>query len=144
MVKVSAAMVEFCPGMSTAATLSRVPEACGLARFRKEAKATTMPSTTMAMTRILPEGRFFLAVPYSSPMLMVGPDGWADGVAGGWGAAGGEGGFDMEFSFTPRFYANAEWSSGRRDTSAGRSLYSALPLLVRRAGLMQLCDDLQF
>src|SRR3954447_2974905 len=115
MVKVSAAMVEFCPGMSTAATLSRVPEACGLARFRKEAKATTMPSTTMAMTRILPDGRFFLAVPYSSPMLMVGPD----GVAGGWGAAGREGGFGKEVSFTPRFYAKAERSSGRRDARAG-------------------------
>src|SRR4051812_17874936 len=109
MVKVSAAIVEFCPGMSTATTLSSVPEACGLARFRKEAKATTMPSTTMAMTRILPEGRFFLAVPYSSPMLMVGPD----GAAGGWGAAGVDGGVDIDVSFTPRFYAKGGVARGR-------------------------------
>ena len=33
----------------------------------------------VAMTRILPEGRLFLAVPNSSPMLMVGPEGAAGG-----------------------------------------------------------------
>src|SRR6266576_275155 len=100
MVKVSATMVEFCPGISTAMTLSSVPEACGLARFRNDTKATTMPSTMMATTRILPEGRLFLAVPNSSPMLMVGPE----GATGGFGVEGVEGGFDMGLSYA-RFYA---------------------------------------
>src|ERR1700756_2328146 len=103
MVNVSATMVEFCPGISTATTLSSVPEACGLARFRNDTKATTIPSTMMAMTRIFPEGRFFLAVPNSSPMLMVGPE----GAAGGFGVEGVEGGFDMGLSYA-RFYAGGE------------------------------------
>src|ERR1700745_87739 len=128
MVKVSATMVEFCPGISTATTLSSVPEACGLARFRNDTKATTIPSTMMAMTRIFPEGRFFLAVPNSSPMLMVGPEGAAggfggeggggpnpspmwrggrEGAAGGFGVEGVEGGFDMGLSYA-RFYAGGE------------------------------------
>src|SRR5215471_5679686 len=93
-------MVELCPGISTAATLSSVPAACGLARLKNDTNATTMPSTMMAMTRILPEGRFFFAVPNSSPMLIVGPDG---GFGAGVGT-GGVGGFDMEV-LRRRFYA---------------------------------------
>jgi hypothetical protein len=61
----------------------------------------------MAMTRILPEGRLFLAVPNSSPMLMVGPE----GAAGGFGVEGVEGGFDMELSYA-RFYS---WCDVSRD-----------------------------
>src|SRR5579864_2410252 len=76
--------------MSTATTLSREPEACGVGRFRKEAMATTTITAPMAIRTILAGGRFFFAVPYSSPMLMVGPLG-TDGVAA-WGAGGFGGG----------------------------------------------------
>src|SRR5713226_5930303 len=113
MVKVSATMVEFCPGISTATTLSSVPEACGLARFRNDTKATIMPSTMMAMTRILPEGRLFFAVPNSSPMLMVGP-----GAAGGFGVGGVEGGVDMELSYA-RFYSWCDVSRDQEDNCIG-------------------------
>src|SRR5258708_3667503 len=91
MVKVKATMVEPWPGISTAATLSREPEACGLARFTKEAMSTTTATAAMAIRRILAGGRFFFAVPYSSPMLMVGPAGAAGGGAGA-GGPGGEAG----------------------------------------------------
>jgi hypothetical protein len=80
-VKVRATIVEFWSGISTATTLSSVPEACGLARFRNDASATTIPTSTIAMTTILLGGRFFLAVPNSSPIWMVGPVG-VGGVGG--------------------------------------------------------------
>src|SRR5271165_5732451 len=82
-------MVEVCPGISTAATLSSEPEACGLARFRKEAISTTTSTAPIAISTILAGGRFFLAVPYSSPMLMVGPAGTTGGVGGGTGVGSG-------------------------------------------------------
>jgi hypothetical protein len=56
-----------------------------------------------AMTRIFPEGRFFLAVPNSSPILMVGPAG-VFGVSGTAGLGDGVvGGFDMSLSFAGDF-----------------------------------------
>src|SRR5215471_11576189 len=119
-------MVELCPGISTAATLSSVPAACGLARLKNDTNATTMPSTTIAMTRILPEGRFFLAVPNSSPMLMVGPPG-VFGGSGTAGVAGGVvGGSDMGLSFAGDFTLLAgsrrHWSAraGSPPRSAGQ------------------------
>src|ERR1035437_9393829 len=88
MVKVNATMVESCPGISTAVTVSSEPEACGLARFTNEAIRTTTNTAPMVISTILAGGRFFFAVPYSSPMLMVGPAGTAGG-AGGLGGGGG-------------------------------------------------------
>src|SRR5580698_742945 len=82
-------MLEFWSGISTAATLSSVPEACGLARFRKDAMATTTKTAATAIRTILAGGRFFLAVPNSSPMRIVGPA----GPAGWTGAASGALGF---------------------------------------------------
>ncbi len=82
MVKVNATMVEPCPGISTATTLSSEPEACGLARFTNDAISTTTSTAPMAISTSLAGGRFFFAVPYSSPILIVGPAG-AAGAAGG-------------------------------------------------------------
>src|ERR1700704_5076484 len=89
-VNVKATMVELCPGISTATTLSSEPEACGLARFRNEAINTTTNTAPTAIRTIFAGGRFFFAVPYSSPMWMVGPAGTV-GDAGGCGAGGGTG-----------------------------------------------------
>src|SRR5438309_11998171 len=110
MVNVRAVMVAFCPGISTAATLSREPEACGLARFRKDPTITMMTTPATASSRIFAGGRFFFAVPYSSPMLMVGPVD-ATGVPGFGAGAGGWSGIGLSIR---RFYACA-----RRDATRG-------------------------
>src|ERR1022692_5207732 len=91
-VKVRATMVEPWPVISTAFTLSREPPACGVGRFRKEARITTTTTAPMAISTILAGGRFFFAVPYSSPMLIVGPAGKAGGAGGLGGGAGGRAG----------------------------------------------------
>ena len=58
-----------------------------MARFRKEAISTTTSTTPIAIRTILAGGRFFFAVPYSSPMLMVGPlRAWAAVATGGAGS----------------------------------------------------------
>src|ERR1700719_2239627 len=88
-VNVKATMVELCPGISTASTLSSEPEACGVARFRNEAISTTTTTAAIAIRTIFAGGRFFFAVPYSSPILMVGPAGTAGGAASGAGGCGG-------------------------------------------------------
>src|SRR5579864_3807868 len=90
--------------MSTATTLSREPEACGVGRFRKEAMATTTSTAPMAIRTILAGGRFFFAVPYSSPMLIVGPLG-AGGAAWGEGGFGGGVGSGIGFGVPRGFYA---------------------------------------
>src|SRR5579863_5186838 len=73
-------MVEPWPVISTAATLSSDPPACGLARFRNDAIRITTAIAATQIRTIFAGGRFFLAVPYSSPMLIVGP---AGGFGGG-------------------------------------------------------------
>src|ERR1039457_7305107 len=94
-VKVRATMVEPWPVISTAFTLSREPPACGVGRFRKEAIITTTTTAPMAISTILAGGRFFFAVPYSSPMLIVGPAGTAGGAGGVGGGAGGRAGIRL-------------------------------------------------
>src|ERR1039457_3210810 len=94
-VKVRATMVERWPVISTAFTLSREPPACGVGRFRKEAIITTTTTAPMAISTILAGGRFFFAVPYSSPMLIVGPAGTAGGAGGLGGGAGGWAGIGL-------------------------------------------------
>src|SRR5580658_6579529 len=84
-------MVEFWSGISTATTLSSDPEACGLARFTNEAIATTTSTAATAIRTIFAGGRFFLAVPNSSPILMVGPAGVAGDLGGGTGVGSGIG-----------------------------------------------------
>src|SRR5229473_7250254 len=92
-VKVMATRTAFCPGRSTAVTLSIDPAPCGLARWKNDAMPTRMSIPAVAMRRILTGGRLRLAVPNSSPMSMVGPvcaagtvSAGAIGVAGGSGA----------------------------------------------------------
>src|SRR5205807_10084489 len=85
-------MADVCPGMSMAATLSREPAPCGVARFTKDAIATTTRTPAMAMSTIFAGGRLRLAVPNSSAMLMVGPDGAGGGAALGAGLAAPAGG----------------------------------------------------
>jgi hypothetical protein len=59
-----------------------------LARFTKEAISTTIKTAPIAIRTILAGGRFFVAVPYSSPMLIVGPTATAGGAGGFGGGAG--------------------------------------------------------
>src|SRR5215469_13615120 len=89
-----------------ATTLSRVPEACGLARFRNEAMSTTTTTAPTAIRTIFTGGRFFLAVPNSSPMLMVGPVG-SVGVAGTGGVSGGGAGDWSGIGFVFRHFTLA-------------------------------------
>src|SRR5579863_3744428 len=84
-------MVEPWPVISTAATLSSDPPACGLARFRNDAIRITTAIAATQIRTIFAGGRFFLAVPYSSPMLIVGPAGGAGGAGDGGVGGGGTG-----------------------------------------------------
>src|ERR1700736_1783171 len=86
-VKVSATRVALCPGMSTAATWSREPEAWGRARWRNDTMPTTKSTAAMARSTIFAGGRFRFAVPNSSAMLIVGPDGTLGGGVLGPGVA---------------------------------------------------------
>src|SRR5271166_5084446 len=92
-VKVRAARTAFWLGIATAATLSSDPAPCGLARWKNAATPATMSTPAVASRRTLTGGRLRLAVPNSSPMLMVGPGGIAGGVgdASGLEVAGGIG-----------------------------------------------------
>src|ERR1700730_6387575 len=74
-VKVRATRVAFWPGISTAAMLSSEPEPCGLARWKNEIPATTTSTPRRVIKTVAAGGRLRLAVPNSSAMLMVGPDG---------------------------------------------------------------------
>src|SRR5207248_4800913 len=112
-------MVEVWPGISMATTLSRDPDACGLARFRKDAIKTTTNTAPTAMSTILAGGRFFFAVPYSSPMLIVGPAG-AAGVVAGCGVAGEAGGTGVWSGIgvcraSPDFTPAQHWDANRID-----------------------------
>src|SRR5437870_7709504 len=74
-------MVSACAGISMATTLSREPAPWGVARFKNDAIATTTSTPAMAMSTIFAGGRLRLAVPNSSAMLMVGPDGTSGAAA---------------------------------------------------------------
>src|SRR5579863_4366836 len=92
-----------------ATTLSSDPAACGLARFRNDAIRTTTSTAATAIRTILTGGRFFFAVPNSSPIRIVGPAGTAGVVIGFGGGAGG----GSAIGFRPcRFYApRARWGN---------------------------------
>ena len=90
-VKVSATMVESCPGISTAATLSSEPEACGLARFRNEAMNTTTTTSADGDQDDLSRRQILLGCAVLFADLIVGP---GDVVGGG----GVVGGLDIGFS----------------------------------------------
>src|SRR5258707_7255542 len=97
-VNVIATNTEFCPGSSTAVTLASEPAPCGLARWKDDAMPTMTRIPAVAIRRIFTGGRLRLAVPNSSPMLIVGPDCAAGGVgsAGPLGVTGASGaGFGM-------------------------------------------------
>src|SRR5437899_13066905 len=68
-------MVDPCPGISMAVALSSEPAPWGVARFKNDAIATTTSTPAIAMSTIFAGGRLRLAVPNSSAMLIVGPDG---------------------------------------------------------------------
>src|SRR5579859_5471863 len=68
--------------MSTATTLSSDPAPWGLARLMNDAITIMMATAMTAGMTILAGGRFFFAVPYSSPMLIVGPAATAGGAGG--------------------------------------------------------------
>src|SRR5580704_13858072 len=78
-VKVSATSEAFWLGISAAATLSSDPAPCGLARWTKATTARSTSTPPMAINKSLAGVRLRLAVPNSSPMLIVGPR-WAAGA----------------------------------------------------------------
>ena len=63
----------FCPGSSTAVTVSSDPAPCGLARWKNDMTATMMSITAPISNSGFAGGRLRLAVPNSSAMLIVGP-----------------------------------------------------------------------
>src|ERR1700730_8019 len=80
-VKVRATKAAFWPGIAAAVTLSSDPEPCGAARWKNAAMPAMMSTPAVASSRTLTGGRLRLAVPNSSPMLMVGPR-WGAGTVG--------------------------------------------------------------
>src|SRR5690348_1880179 len=85
-------MTSFCPGISTEAISSIDPAALERGLCINAAMPQPIRITTTPIATIFTGGRFFFAVPNSSPMRKSDP-GWAEGVAAvgfGLGAGGGK------------------------------------------------------
>src|SRR5579859_4429046 len=119
--------------MSTATTLSSDPAPWGLARLMNDAITIMMATAMTAGMTILAGGRFFFAVPYSSPMLIVGPEGGA-GTGGGGGGADGCSGMVKPYPAILRHERRGcdQWAAAPLQSSHWLKYWARLPDRGRR------------